>query len=176
MNQTTILLFFLMVVVATTASSDLPEDLLEADTENHNSHREVRGYPDYDSWKPQSSTPDVILIKQKEPDDHHHGHHHHGHDEKSSLSSVLKDNLPLFAVLAPLAAAAVLFPLKAYFAANYVLYPPVTAAPTAAAAKKRVGKEHSDVTETQTMAGQVLNMIDELDKIYGETASKQKRK
>ncbi|KAG8196215.1 hypothetical protein JTE90_007940 [Oedothorax gibbosus] len=167
-------LIFLILVAITVASNDekKPEDLAEANSETHSSHREVRGYADYDSWKPSaSSTPDVILIKQKDPDDHHH--HHDGHH--SSISSVFKDNLPLFAVLAPLAAAAVLFPLKAYFGASYVLFPPATPAP-APASKKRVGKEENDVVETQTMAGQVLQMIEKLDKLYSENAVKQKKR
>ncbi|GIX79307.1 uncharacterized protein CDAR_290551 [Caerostris darwini] len=166
-RQLAVILFLLAMFIANsnstgdTASSDHNEDY----------HSEVRGFSDYETWKPsgQSSTPDVILIKQKEPDHHHH----HG----SSLSSVLKDNLPLLALLAPLAAVAVLFPLKAFLGANYVLFPPVPPpAPMPPAARDRVGKESSNFIETQTLATQVLKMIDELDKIYGEAASKQKKK
>ncbi|KAF8769923.1 hypothetical protein HNY73_017514 [Argiope bruennichi] len=158
-----VVLFLLAISIASCHSTE--------DSDHDDYHSEVRGFSDYETWKPsgQSSTPDVILIKQKEPDHHHH----HG----SSLSSVLKDNLPLLAVLAPLAAVAVLFPLKAFLGANYVLFPPVPAPPAMPpAARDRVGKEDSSFSETQTLAAQVLKMIDELDKIYGEAASKQQQK
>ncbi|GFY63357.1 uncharacterized protein TNIN_327021 [Trichonephila inaurata madagascariensis] len=161
----------LFLLAMTFANCDSSEETAASDhIEEYNA--EVRGFSDYESWKPsgQSSTPDVILIKQKEPDHHHH----HG----SSLSSVLKDNLPLLAVLAPLAAIAVLFPLKAFLGANYVLFPPVPppAAPMPPAARDRVGKEDTNFAETQTLAAQVLKMIDDLDRMYGETTSKQKKK
>lgn len=155
------LLLSLMVCFVLCSSPNTGDDGEDYDAE-------LRGYPEYETWKPsaQSSAPEVILIKQKDP---------HHHDSLSSISSIIKHNLPLLAVLAPLVAVSVLLPLKAYLGPAYVVYPPVTAAPPAAppSARDRVGKSENEIEET-SLTAQVLNMIEEMDKLYGEMTTKDK--
>lgn len=127
---------------------------------------EFRGFSEYETWKPaQSSAPEVILIKHKDP---------HHLDSMSSISSVIKHNLPLLAVLAPLVAVCVLLPLKAYLGPSYIVYPPVTAAPPAAPPSKRISRAENDIFEENSLAAQVLSMIEEIDKAYEEMAAKEK--
>lgn len=117
---------------------------------------ELRGYPEYETWKPtaHASAPEVILIKQKDP-------HHH-----SETMSTIKHHLPLLAVLAPLIAVAVLLPLKAYLGPSYIVYPPVAPPSDAPASKReRLGKVEK---EEESLMVQVMNMIEEIDKVYGE--------
>lgn len=148
----------------TTTDSDDDEDDLEP---------EFRGFShaEYETWKPaaQPSAPEVILIKQKDP---HHSDHS---DIMSTFHSTIKHHLPLLAVLAPLVAVSVLLPLKAYLGPSYVIYPPVAAPAPPAATKNedRVGKAENEGL-SHSLAIQVLNMIEEMDRMYEEMATKKK--
>lgn len=152
------------VICATNTESEDDEEGLEP---------EFRGFAhaEYETWKPaaEPSAPQVILIKQKDP---HHSDHS---DIMSSLHSTIKHHLPLLAVLAPLVAVSVLLPLKAYLGPSYVVYPPVAAPapPAATKNKERVGKTENEGL-SHSLAIQVLNMIEEMDRMYEEMAAKKK--
>lgn len=153
-----------IVFCTTTTESDDGEDGPEP---------EFRGFAhaEYETWKPaaEPSAPQVILIKQKDP---HHSDHS---DIMSSLHSTIKHHLPLLAVLAPLVAVSVLLPLKAYLGPSYVIYPPVASPAPPAATKNtdRVGKAENEAL-SNSLALQVLNMIEEMDRMYEEMATENK--
>ena len=147
----------------------------EESTTTDDEEMKSRGFAEYETWKPshhhatESSAPEVILIKQKDPHSDHHS------DIMSSFHSTIKHHLPLLAVLAPLVAISVLLPLKAYLGPSYVIYPPVTtAAPPPDSKKDRIGKAEEEAA-SHSLALQVMNMIDKVDKFYEDMAVKEKK-